>query len=254
MPNPDREKFFPHKEKTPEKKEVFSEIKEGEEEKEKEIGEIKFFFCEKAKGPASEIIRGMRQILEFVDKSDAIKIFGSGGALKQDKEVSLAEVLAKKSFTEETEKIDLDKLGITLLKLQEKTRGVYTFVFNYPFKRTVYGDTLTHPETGKKFALLFSTHYFEGIKKREDRNLAFRQLGRHETGHLLGLVQRESSSADSRGGIYKSHCLNLCNMKQSMNVKEVLDLAKMLEKNKIMLCKDCQQELKDRFSSKTIYK
>ena len=107
----------------------------------------------------------------------------------------------------------------------------------------IFGQAM--PEVGT----LISVYRFRrAIPNLDKRLLTLRLIGAHEFGDILGLVKRKTTTAETKGGIYEHHCINLCAKRKVMSIKEALKLAISLEgSRKTILCRDCQEELKGRF-------
>lgn len=97
-------------------------------------------------------------------------------------------------------------------------------------------------EANNELGLVLSVYRFRHYARdRNSYRLLLRNVARHEFGHVLGLVRRRTT--DQRGGLYQSHCQNLCVMKQSLSVDEALQVAQALVQNRVVLCSDCIAEL-----------
>lgn len=71
-----------------------------------------------------------------------------------------------------------------------------------------------------------------------------RLMARHEFGHLVGLNESTIVNRDPRPGIYRSHCTNICTMRQVMSVRDVYELIQQLDgAPNAGFCDDCVQSL-----------
>ena len=125
-------------------------------------------------------------------------------------------------------------------------RDMNTYLWNekiksYEWINFIFGSG--HQSLG---TLISIYRFRSAVKDKNLYHLVLRQVGQHEFGHVMGLVSRKTPSSDDRGGLYQNHCLNLCTMKQSLSIKEALNLTKELNNRNTILCKDCQIELKSR--------
>ena len=86
-----------------------------------------------------------------------------------------------------------------------------------------------------------STYRFEEASRNPEWLAATaRHMARHEFGHLVGLDESTIVNKDMRPGIYRSHCTNLCTMRQVMSVAETGRLIEQLNgRPNTGFCDDC---------------
>lgn len=72
-----------------------------------------------------------------------------------------------------------------------------------------------------------------------------RLMGRHEFGHIVGLNENTIVNKDQRGGLYTSHCTNICTMRQIMSVEDAYQLIGQLDgAPNAGFCNDCVDSLR----------
>lgn len=93
-----------------------------------------------------------------------------------------------------------------------------------------------------------SVHRFRGLSA-DDEKLCILRILRHELGHLYGAAANKN--LDKEKSLYRSHCTNKkCSMRQTKNVKEVLQMAR--EENVYKpFCPECEADIARRLPPKS---
>jgi hypothetical protein len=88
-------------------------------------------------------------------------------------------------------------------------------------------------------AAVVSLHQLRAVLGARDWQLALRRLVLHYFGHVLGLPGGLHAGGDTR-----SHCANVCVMRNARDVEELLRQAEEEEDAGVTFCEDCAQRLK----------
>ncbi|PIR79884.1 MAG: hypothetical protein COU25_03075 [Candidatus Levybacteria bacterium CG10_big_fil_rev_8_21_14_0_10_35_13] len=122
-------------------------------------------------------------------------------------------------------------------------------IVNYDLNARVNGEFINFVfgETNPGFPYsVQSIRRIEEATKDRGLNLAMiRNILRHEVGHMFGLVRR-AEAVESLG----SHCPNVCSMKQTLSIRELIENTIAVENQKQHFCNNCMAELaqkKDKF-------
>lgn len=201
------------------------------------------------------VVEGMKDMLQFVKLAPQIKVFGSGSWLPSSEPYSspdwyqdhnliqltgrprqvdangVARDLKAEPWRRAEDHIDLMIVDRDLNVQMPNPDGKLEWI-NF-----IFG--LAHPLWGSIQSLFRFRQELSGALYQS----ILGQIGRHEYGHVLGLVRRATS--DKRGGLYQSHCPNFpCTMNQMMDVQEAINLIRTLKREGIILCPECIAELR----------
>lgn len=206
---------------------------------------------------AELIIEGMRSLLQFVSFRPQIKIFGSASWRDE-----------KESFSSPDWYQDHNIVQLPRRNLQISAPGIWRdierepwqeieghldfMIFDQDLNTQIFNEKTQKFEwinfifgEGGEMGTIISVFRFRNrVSILANYKLLLRWIGQHEFGHVLGLVHREGKGSDAREDLYRGHCVNLCVMQQTMSVPETEDLALRLNQRGIILCEECQQELK----------
>lgn len=202
---------------------------------------------------AALIVAGMKDMLRFVSWTPKIKVFGSKSWLPKDKPYSSPDWYQQHNLIQLPNK-----------HIQVNGDGIIADLRNEPWRKAephidfmILDMDLNCRIEGKWINFIFgiaaadvgsvqSVFRFRLIKKPEIYSLVLRAIGQHEFGHVLGLISRNGPNVDFRRGLYTKHCLNLCVMRQVNSLSEIINLTLERQNKGIILCSDCQSELKVR--------
>jgi hypothetical protein len=98
----------------------------------------------------------------------------------------------------------------------------------------VFGST----DPGFPYSVQSAKRMLEETPNRDLANAMYRNLLRHEVGHVFGLVNR-SDAVQQLGG----HCPNECSMRQTMDLSALRDNTLRIEISGRMFCGDCTVEV-----------
>lgn len=205
---------------------------------------------------ANLVVAGMKDMLQFVKFGPKIKIFGSGRWTDPSRPYSSPDWYQNHNI-----------IQLFGYHRQVDANGVVRDLIAEPWKKTEdhldlmifdmdFNVQMPDEETGElewinyifgqaniSWGSIQSVFRFRQGASGSMYKTLLRQIGRHEYGHVLGLVRR--ATADRRGGLYENHCPNFpCTMNQMMSVQKAIGLVKALEREGIILCEECITELK----------
>lgn len=206
---------------------------------------------------AELLVAGMRDMLRFAALAPEIKVFGSAAWRDEKEPFSSPDWYQKQSLihlpgkgtqisaqaiwnkiSEEPWRKAENHLDFMIFDKDLNTQILNERTGKYEWINFIFGE-------GGPLGTIISVYRFrQAISNQAWYRSVLKHIGNHEFGHVLGLVHRQTKTADSRPGLYGGHCLNLCALRQSLSVSEALDLTLRLERAKITLCRDCQEELK----------
>lgn len=202
---------------------------------------------------AETMVAGMRTMLSFASLKPKVEILGFKESFGDYRSPDWYQDNYLISSLGKQIQIDAGKLWIAIQQetWRWKNPHIAFMIFDKDMtKQIVYPDgkrgwlNFIFGQGGKDLGTTISVYRFRQlIQDKEQYCLVLRMIAAHEFGHILGLVSRQTETADRRGGLYENHCSNLCVMHQVMGVKEALRLALDLEKDGVFLCPDCQKEL-----------
>lgn len=210
---------------------------------------------------ASLIIKGMREIIQFARITPEIKVFGSRPWADPLDPYSSPDWYQNHNIIQlprRHKQVDAD--GVVNDLLQEPWRKIEDhidlMIFDMDFNARIPTESgrlewinFIFGQGGPSFGSIQSVYRFRQTASSTTLyKLALRWIGRHEFGHILGLVDPKRNTADKRDGLYRGHCgIYPCTMNQRMSInghEGVEQLVIDLQRSKRIICPDCIKELK----------
>lgn len=194
-------------------------------------------------------VRGVEDAVRASRQKREVRVFGSRPF--SSGEYSSSDWYADEAFRKQTLRRDvgyglqLDTAAFSQLFTQEpwqENPHWEVLITNRDLNTKIRGNFINFifGETNPDFAYsIQSVRRIENATRDRALNLEMiRNLLRHETGHMFGLVRR-SEAVESLG----NHCPNVCSMKQTLSAAELAENTIEVERRGIHFCADCQQEL-----------